>query len=529
MRRLAPLLLILACAGALRFLHVRAVYGAFNPYFDRHEEYYESGVALGETGLFSPDADGLEPRAWRGPLYPAFIAAVESVFQEPWPGHVSAAQAVLSIAGILAAAALAFLLGGPFAAVFTAAFLAFDPGQIAAVSSLNIHGFYGWSVLALAAAAVLDSPALVGLSLASSLLCRSAHALSAPLLALIALKRRSGLAFLFWVALGLLPWTLRNSARIGGFIPLDAGGGSYSLLAASQGGLGAASVEAASDMAELLRPGFTAAHATQASLETGMRSLAYEEIARSPLSYLRSCLSRLFVFWAPLMPFIFLAALGIFRNKPNDATISVACVAASFSAYAAIGVHPTYELGVAPVMAVLAGRGAASLLAPHPSPDAWTRLARRTLFVWIGFFVILGAGVGAWSLYDATRGRHSAAAYMGPRVLSVMRHGSVMSGGRWWKSVSDEELKAKPLRNEGVRLFRAGRLEDALAAFRKAAAASPNGAEDRLNLCVALGASGKTKEALVQCDRAVELAKRVDEDMYESAKSTRESLRKAAR
>lgn len=504
----------------------------YGPYFDRHEEYYESGVALGETGLFSPDSEGLEPRAWRGPVYPAFIALVEAPFKSPWPGHISIAQTVLSLAGIVSAAALTFLLGGPVAALCTALFLAFDPAQILAVSSLNIHGFYGWSVLALAAAAALSPPAVVGLSLAGSLMVRSAHFLAAPLLALVAARRfgpKAAASVLLWTAVGLAPWTARNAVRIGGFVPLDAGGGYYSLLNASQGGLGAASVEEATDLAEQLRPGFTAKHASQAELESGLRALAFEEIARAPWAYLTSTVQRLFVFWRPLWPFVLLAALAFFRRKPDDALISVACVAVSFSAYAAIGGHPTYELGAAPVMAVLAGCGAASLLKPVTAPAAWTALARKTLFAWIGAFLLLAAGVSVWSLVDASRAGRPAPAYAGPRVLSLIERGSVISGGRWWKSASTAELRAKPLRNEGVRLFRAGKIEDALASFRKAVASSPRGAEDRLNLCVALGALKRTKEALVECDFAVELARKVDEDLYESAKSTRESLRKARR
>ncbi len=504
----------------------------FSPYFDRHEEYYESGVALGETGLFSPDSEGLEPRAWRGPLYPAFIAVVEAPFTLPWPGHVAVAQTALALAGITAAAALAFLLGGPLAALFAALFLAFDPAQIMAVSSLNIHGFYGWSVLAAAVAAALAPPAVAGLALAGSLLCRSAHFLAAPILALVAARRfgvKAAVAVLLWTALGLAPWTVRNAARIGGFIPLDAGGGSYSLLNASQGGLGAASVEEAVELAERLRPGFTARHPSQASLESGMRALAFEEIARRPWAYVQSTCRRLFVFWRPLWPFVLLAALVFYRRKPDDALLSVAGVAVSFSAYAAIGGHPGYELGVAPVLAVLAGCGAASLLKPAAVPASWTTLARKILHVWIGAFLLLAAGVSIWSLVDAVRSRRPAPAYAGPRVLSLLERGSVISGGRWWKSASIAELRAKPLRNEGVRLFQAGKMEEALASFQKAVAASPRGAEDRLNLCVALGGLGRKKEALAQCDLAVDLARRVDEDMYESAKSTRDSFKKSRR
>lgn len=502
----------------------------YGPYFDRHEEYYESGVALGETGLFSPDSEGLEPRAWRGPVYPAFIALVEAPFRSPWPGHVSAAQAGLSLIGLIAAAALAFLLGGPLAGLFTASFLALDPAQILAVSSLNIHGFYGWSVLTLAAAAALAPPAVVGLSLAGSLMVRSAHFLAAPLLALVAWRRfglKAGASVLLWTAVGLAPWTARNAARVGGFVPLDAGGGYYSLLNASQGGLGAASVEEATDLAEELRPGFTAKHPTQAQLESGMRALALEEIARHPWAYLTSTMHRLFVFWRPLWPFVLLAALAFWRRKPDGALMSVASVAVSFSAYAAIGGHPTYELGVAPVMAVLAGCGAASLLKPVTAPAAWAKIARITLFAWIGAFLLLAAGVSVWSLVDAARAGRPAPAYAGPRVLSLIERGSVISGGRWWKSATTAELRAKPLRNEGVRLFRAGRVEDALKSFEAAVAASPRGAEDRLNLCVALGALGRKNEALVQCDKAVDFARKVDEDLYDSAVSTRHSLRKA--
>lgn len=528
MRKLAPLLLVILAAGALRLAHARSVYGQFGPYFDRHEEYYESGVALGETGLFSPDAEGLEPRAWRGPLYPAFIAAVEAPFALPWPGHVSVAQALLSTMGVAAAAALAFLLGGAYAALFTALFLAFDPAQIAAVSSLNIHGFYGWPVLALACAASFAPPAVAGLSLAGSLLCRSAHFLAAPLLALAAWRGKglkSGAALLLFAAFGLLPWTVRNAARIGGFVPLDAGGGYYSLLNASQGGLGAMSVTEALDLAEELRPGFGARHPGEALREPALRALAYEEISRRPWVYLGGCFKRLFVFWLPLWPFVLLAIPAFFKRKADDALVAVGCVALSFSAYAAIGVHPAYELGVAPVLAVLAGCGAASFLKPYAAPAQWKSWARKAALAWAGLFLALSAGVSAWSLVDATRAGAPSVVFMGPRVLSVLRNGSVISGGRWHKSVKREELLARPLRNEGVRLFRAGRVEEALKAFEAAVAASPRGAEDRLNLCVALGGLGRRKEALPQCDRAVELARKVDEDLYDSAVSTRDSLR----
>lgn len=512
----------------------------FTPYFDRVEEYYESGVALSETGLLSPDAEGLEPHAWRGPLYPAFVAAVEAGFAKPWPGHVAVAQAVLSTLAVAVVAALGLLLGGIPAALFAAAFAAFDPGQILAVSSLNIHGFYGLTVLALAAAAALAArepssaaTAGAGLSLAGSLLCRSSHLFAAPLLAVLA-ARRSGLkaaaALLLWTALGLLPWTVRNAARIGGFTALDVGGGSYSLLAATQGAMGAESVESGMALAETLRPGFSSLHPNQTEAEGAMRALAYEEIARRPGRYALGCLRRLWFFWRPLWPLVLLAGFAFLRSRPDAGLAAAACVAASFSAYAALGGHPGYELGVAPVMSVLTGCGAAALLARFrkaAAPDAALAAgARRVLIAWIVLLLAFTACVQAWAVVDASRGRRPAAAYTGPRVLSLIKDGTVASGGRWRKSLSDAELRAKPLRNEGVRLFMEGRVEAAVAAFRAAVAASPRGAEDRLNLCVALGRLGKKKEALVQCDRAVALARGGDAALLESARSSRESLLK---
>ena len=513
----------------------------FSPYFDSHEEYYESGVALSETGLLSPDAEGLEPRAWRGPLYPAFIAVVEAGFVKPWPGHVAVAQALLSTLSVAVVAALAFLFGGIPAALFAAVFAAFDPGQILAVPVLNVHGFYGLTVLALAAAAALSAressfaaTAGFGLSLAASLLCRSSHVFAAPLLAVLA-ARRSGLkaaaAVLLWTCLGLLPWTIRNAVRVGGFTALDVGGGSYSLLSASQGGLGAASVAEGMKIAETLRPGFAAAHPNQTEAEGAMRALAFGEIARRPGSYFISSLRRLWTFWKPLWPLVFLAMFAFWRSRPDPALTAVACVAASFSAYAALGGHPGYELGVAPVMHVLAGYGAAALLPRFrnaAAPDAVLAVgARRVVLAGIGLLLIFTAGVQTWSLVDAFRGRRPAPAYTGPRVLSLIKSGSVMSGGHWRKSLTYAELRAKPLRNEGVRLFMEGRIEAAAESFRAAVAASPRGAEDRVNLCVALGRLGKKKEALEQCDRAVALAHGGDAALLESARSSRDSLRKA--
>lgn len=494
-------------------------------------------MALGETGLFSPDAQGLEPRAWRGPVYPAFIAAVESLFPRPWPGHVVVAQALLSSAAVPAVAALAFLLGGWPAALFAAAFCAFDPSQIAAVSSLNIHGFYGLAVLAAAAAAALwtekrtpVTTAVAGLAMAGSLLVRSSHFLAAPFLALAAVRRagwKAGASLLLWTALGLSLWSLRNIVRVGTLSPFDVGGGSYSLLAASQGRLGAMSVPEGLALAESLRPGFRAAHPDQTDAENAMRFLAYEEVSRRPGAFLAGCAERFLLFWKPQWLIVLLALAAFLFGKRGPGVEAVGCVALSFSAYALIGGHPGYELGVAPGLDVLAGCGAAALSAKAAPVPALSGRARAYLRLGIASLLALTGGVLMWSLVDAARGKSRPAPYVGPRVLAVLRDGSVRTGGRWRKSVSAAELDAMPLRNEGVRLFLAGRTDDAVKSFLAAVAASPRSPGERLNLCVALDRSGRAREALAECERAAALAK--DGPLRDSARSTLESLKKKGR
>ncbi len=494
-------------------------------------------MALGETGLFSPDAQGLEPRAWRGPVYPAFIAAVESVYSRPWPGHVVLAQTLLSSAAVLAVAALAFLLGGWPAALFAATFCAFDPSQISAVSSLNIHGFYGLSVLLAAAAAALwaekrtpVTTAVAGLSMAGSLLVRSSHFLAAPLLALAAVRRagwKAGASLLLWTSLGLSLWSLRNIARVGTLSPFDVGGGSYSLLAASQGRLGAMSVPEGLALAESLRPGFRAAHPEQTDAENAMRALAYDEVSRRPGAFLAGCAERFFLFWKPQCLIVLLALAAFVFGMRGPALEAVGCVALSFSAYALIGGHPGYELGVAPALDVLAGCGAAALLTKTAPAPALAGRARSYLRLAVAALLALTGGVLLWSLVDAARGKSRPAPYVGPRVLAVLREGSVRSGGRWRKSVPAEELNAMPLRNEGVRLFLAGRADAAAESFRAAVGASPRSAGERLNLCVALDRLGRGREALAECERAVALAK--NGPVRDSARSTLESLKKKRR
>ena len=158
----------------------------------------------------------------------------------------------------------------------------------------------------------------------------------------------------------MLPWTLRNYAHTGRFVPLDAGVGAYNLLAAADGGDLAVQYEEAFAIAERHAPGFTAAHAEEAAdrRDAAVLRLALRLIRQAPLDYARGCLRRLLAFWLPLA---LLALPAAWAARVSRGAAAAFLVAASFLAYGAIGLGEGYRLGVEPLVAALAGIGLAAL------------------------------------------------------------------------------------------------------------------------------------------------------------------------
>jgi len=226
LKRLGLLLLGPLFLGAgLRFTHAWSCFHSRTPHALPQWAYYETGLGLLSYKTYTPDIVNLQPKAWRGPLFPAFIALAESLWKHPLPGHVYLAQALLSTSAIPLAFALGCLLVSPLAGFWASLWMALDFGQIASVTSLNVHGFYSLCILALAACLALwaekpgwKASALCGLCLGASLLCRTAHYLLIGLLPLAAvfwswdlrqgLRRASLLAF--FAALCLAPFLLRR-------------------------------------------------------------------------------------------------------------------------------------------------------------------------------------------------------------------------------------------------------------------------------------------------------------------------------
>ncbi len=182
-RRIALLLALglVLTGGIMRFQQAYAYRNVYMPDAMMEEGYYEAAIGLLSYQSFGVGAPDPQPRSWRGPIYPVFIALIESLSPNPNPGRVRLAQAALSSLSILLIFALGYAIYSPAAGLLAASRIALDPGQIDAVTSLNIHGFY--SFLLWNERPTPKSTALAGDFLGVTLLCRSAHFFLIPLFA----------------------------------------------------------------------------------------------------------------------------------------------------------------------------------------------------------------------------------------------------------------------------------------------------------------------------------------------------------
>ncbi len=491
------------------------------PYVVPQEEYFLSSVMLRSEGVYASDPGG-GPRTGHGPLYTTFLAAVQAGGR-PSPRRARMAQAALGALGALAAWGLGAALLSPAAGALAAAFVSLDPSLAASARDLDVHGFYGLVLLLLACAAAWwaerdgDRPSgnLLGLALGTSLLCRSAHLASAPLIAAAAFAwwGRSGLRraarVLLIAAAVLVPWTVRNYIHTGHVIPLDAGTGAYNLIAAADGGDHAVRIDEAFAIAERRSPGFGAAHLDQPIelREAALVRLARRMILEAPGDYARGCARRLAAFWLSLWPFLLPALYAALRRDASRGVKAAALIAASLSAYAAIGQGVGYTLAAEPLLAALAGIGAAALAgrpAKRGSPAAW-----RAAFP-------LGAAIAATAVLcalltplDAMASRRAGRPDCGPPaapIAAFLDDGVRLAGEGWYLAPWAGTLRARPDVCAGMAAFSSGDPAAAARSFDAAAALAPRDPEIRVSLAVALGAAGDRKRALRECEAAEALA-----------------------
>lgn len=359
-------LVILAAAALLRAWIVRSTYSLYLPQAQPDEGYYEMGV------LWLADHDF---RAWRGPLYPAFVAACEEPFATPEPGRVRAALGLASVGAVGAALALGGGSAPVVAGLLPAAALALSPEQLESLISLNIHAFYGLLLVLLAVGAALWArrptrwgTALLGAACGASLLCRSAHLPLPFLLAAYAAWRgrwtraafRRGALLLLCAAGAASPWALRNLAREGRWYPLDLDAGAVNLYAASLGRDLGTNIPVAFAQAKEEQPSIRGVEAPAPDFAS-LRSLAARHILARPARYLAGALRRSRLLFGAFVWSLALGAFGLWRRRHDPASHMILLTALSLLTYASVGFDPAYLDGIAPLTALMAGWGLAAL------------------------------------------------------------------------------------------------------------------------------------------------------------------------
>jgi len=519
---------------------------AAGPYAMPQEEYFLSSVMLLTSGVYTADPGG-EPHAGRGPLYTTFLALTQAGADRPSPRRAHTAQAVLGALMALAAWGLGAKLRSPVAGALAAAFVALDPSLVASVRGLDVHGFYGAMILLLALAAAnwaeregdRRSGSLLGVALGASLLCRSAHALSIAFLAAAAFvwwgrKGASRVARPLIIAAAILvPWTLRNYAHTGRLVPLDAGVGAYNLLAAADGGDRAVRYDEAFAIADRLQPGFSALHRDEAvpRRDAAVLRLALSTIAASPGAYLAGCARRLAAFWLPLWFFALAALWAAMSPRSARGAKAAALVAASFVAYSAVGLGEGYRLGVEPLIAALAGIGAAGFFQRSPVKGP------SPLRAGLPLAAAAGASLAVCLVltpYDALASRRSWKPSCLPPdgpLAAFLDDGLRLVGDGWYLASWPGKLRARPDVCAAMAAFEAGDALEAVRRFEAAAALAPRDPEIRVSLAVALGAAGQRKRALAEAATAEALAAdpRIPKRVLDSIRSTRAGLASVSR
>jgi tetratricopeptide (TPR) repeat protein len=434
-----------ALGGALRFYHAASLSGVWTPHLDRGEGYYEGAINFLGYRVLAERVPSFIPLGTRGPLYQAFIVAVESLFSSPHPGHVILAQAALSTLAIAAVYELGSELASPWAGLLAALWMALDFGQIELVGRLDLAVFYQLAILALAAALIgwAKAPSrkrtvLLAATLASTLICRSAHyafpfLLAAGCLTLPRWKDARRALPLLAAATGLFLGVAvaTNSARFGRLMPLDAETGSVRFYAATVGEPCCSEGQTERYRAAATDGGRSAEGASSA--EGAILSRGFRNIRERPLVFARSFARNAAAFWRPFAAALILGLAAAFTHGLEPGFQALLLTLLSFLGYHVLVVYPWHSSVVMPLLAVLAGLGLGSahrlLGKKHLSADffcrprdaGWARGALVCVFaglyaVVLALFAAERLSAGTHRIADAL-GDPSASAHRAPLAL----------------------------------------------------------------------------------------------------------------
>jgi len=393
--------------GGLRFYWAYAFRNVYAPQSNAFEHYYEIGIAVLSNHAFGVGIPSIGPQIYRGPFFPSFIAGVESLFAVPSPGHIVYAQAILSTLCILVAYAMGRKWVSPMAGCLAAAWMALDLEQVMAISKLNIHGFYGIVLLALAWAIAewvyrgsRKNAIVLGVLFAGSLLCRSSHYLL-PLLLFGASfywfrRAKRGvlgiLSVFLWLCIFLSPLTLRNIIQFNQFVPLGAYQGAWAFLS---GTLHDRDKDPHVRSWEIYDSIAVAEDDSQKQLtkKRELMRVAWRNIINDPMGYMQLCLKRVVQFWKPMVWAVFLGLFALLQYRKNKGIQALGLVALSLCGYGILNLQLVYGLAARPLLAVLAGCGLSALVykaivVPNPK----TRNKGDALVMWAPAALLLAMG-----------------------------------------------------------------------------------------------------------------------------------------
>ncbi|MEK7233801.1 MAG: glycosyltransferase family 39 protein [Elusimicrobiota bacterium] len=490
--------------------------------------YYALGLNLRTQGVLAFPTNPRLPSAYRGPLYPSFIAALLPKKEVPFPRLVLYVQALL---GTLAIAGL-YLLGGAvhsrLAGALAATAYAFNADQIAYGASLEIEHFCSLLLLSVACALVcwLRRPSnkstwILGLAIGFSLNCRSTLFLFTPFLLAACLLRphffhknakRQLALVLLCSALTLSPWIARNALHFRTFIPFERFAAACNLFTASEGMVGTLLPSQAQAIASAGDRSFERMDEDGKNRELSRRAAA--NIFVRPGSYLWSSVVRA-AFVVCMHPWLWgLSLLALWLNRHQRRLLPLAYLAAYFlGIHSLLSVEGRYFIPLIPILIVIAASGLASaaLSLSRRFHEDWkaygktSSLGRLSGALRISM-LIFGAAYAVSLFFLAAECRRS--------DLRLTTDILPNSEGIFPQPVTD---RARFYNDRGVQRFFARDLSGAEADFRQASRLKPRFIEPYLSLGAVLSRQGRHQDAIRACAKAWSLT--MAEDASPSAQS----------
>lgn len=495
----ALLLLILLSAGA--WFHFDAALQGPPTLPGNEAEYYDPGVGLARRWTYS-EANG-RPLAFRCILYPSFIAGI-SFFSTPMsPLKARLALAALGCLAIIIVWQTGRLIGGQAVGLLAAGFTALNPWMAEQSGSLYIAGFLTFLVIPFIAWSLMlwlrgeIKTEWLALSLSAGLLCRSVFLPLPFLLAAVYRGQLKGRAwkFLLLCFLPLLPWILRNYRHFQEFIPFERQAAIVNIYDATRGLLNPPLLDDSFKNVETLRPEL-AGQSNEVRLKA-MQAMALDNIRRSPLRYLFSCLQRLWRAFFLLADgagwlLFLLAGAGLWLRRKNRAVTALGFLAAAYIApHPLATVQPRYVAPVTTLLCLLAAVGVSEIIQK-------TRGFKK----WIAPHFGGASGNFRWLYYSA--GIPFAALIL----LSAVFCFTDVIAGKTERALPLCSAGAKDSSDKGVALFLKGNNAGAQEEFRAAIQRDPACVEALLNMAAIFYAGGRDQEALSFFNEAVAVLRR---------------------